>query len=77
MITPSFSLTATERVLPKLALDFTTANLDSRVTLGYQDHSISGGKDVLSIGYEELIAPLIKAVQQLSAEIAKLKAKNG
>jgi hypothetical protein len=25
MITPSFSLTATERVLPKLALDFTTA----------------------------------------------------
>jgi hypothetical protein len=32
MITPSFSLTATERVLPKLALDFTTAQLDSRVT---------------------------------------------
>ena len=32
MITPSFSLTATERVLPKLALDFTTANLDPRVT---------------------------------------------
>ncbi len=32
MITPSFSLTATERVLPKLTLDFTTASLDSRVT---------------------------------------------
>jgi hypothetical protein len=32
MITPSFNLTATERVLPKLALDFTTASLDSRVT---------------------------------------------
>lgn len=32
MITPSFSLTATERVLPKLALDFTTASLDGRVT---------------------------------------------
>jgi hypothetical protein len=32
MITPSFGLTATERVLPKLALDFTTANLDNRVT---------------------------------------------
>ena len=32
MITPSFALTATERVLPKLALDFTTASLDSRVT---------------------------------------------
>lgn len=32
MITPAFALTATERVLPKLALDFTTAVLDSRVT---------------------------------------------
>jgi hypothetical protein len=31
MITPSFSLTATERVLPSMALDFTTASLDSRV----------------------------------------------
>lgn len=33
MITPSFSLTATERVLPRLALDFTTASLDPRITL--------------------------------------------
>lgn len=32
MITPSFGLTATERVLPKLALDFTTGALDSRIT---------------------------------------------
>lgn len=32
MITPSFSLTATERVLPAMALDFTTASLDGRVT---------------------------------------------
>jgi hypothetical protein len=32
MITPSYGLTATERVLPKLALDFTTASLDLRVT---------------------------------------------
>ena len=32
MITPSFSLTATERVLLKMALDFTTASLDPRVT---------------------------------------------
>lgn len=32
MITPSFGLTATERVLPKLALDFTTASLDNRIT---------------------------------------------
>jgi len=32
MITPSFALTATERVLPRMALDFTTAVLDPRVT---------------------------------------------
>lgn len=32
MITPSFGLTATERVLPSLALDFTTASLDPRIT---------------------------------------------
>ena len=32
MITPSYGLTATERVLPRMALDFTTALLDSRVT---------------------------------------------
>ena len=32
MITPAFGLIATERVLPKLALDFTTATLDPRVT---------------------------------------------
>lgn len=33
MITPSYSATATERVLPRMALDFTTASLDSRVTV--------------------------------------------
>ena len=33
MITPSFNITATERILPRLALDFTTASLDSRITL--------------------------------------------
>ena len=32
MITPAFPLTAPGRVLPKLALDFTTAALDPRVT---------------------------------------------
>lgn len=32
MITPAFPITATERVLPRLALDFTTAILDPRVT---------------------------------------------
>jgi Chaperone of endosialidase len=35
---------------------------------GYQDHSISGGDDVLSLGYDQFIAPLIKAVQELSTQ---------
>ena len=33
MITPAYSLTATERVLPRMALDFTTGVLDPRVTV--------------------------------------------
>jgi hypothetical protein len=33
MITPAYVPTATERVLPRMALDFTTASLDSRVTV--------------------------------------------
>jgi hypothetical protein len=42
---------------------------------GFQDHSLNGGDDVLSIGYDELIAPLIKAVQELSAKIEILESK--
>ena len=33
MLTPAYALTATERVLPRLALDFTTGVLDPRVTI--------------------------------------------
>jgi hypothetical protein len=40
---------------------------------GYQDHKIKGGQDVLSIGYEELIPPLIKAFQELKAEFDEYK----
>ena len=40
---------------------------------GYQDHSINGGEDVLSIGYTELIGPLVKAVQELSARVQELE----
>jgi hypothetical protein len=32
---------------------------------GFQDHSINGGKDVLSLGYTEFIAPLVKGMQEL------------
>ena len=42
---------------------------------GYQDHSIAGGKDVLSIGYDELVGPLIKAIQELTARLEALEAK--
>ena len=42
---------------------------------GFQDHKVNGGDDVLSIGYVELIAPLIKAVQELFAEVTSLKSQ--
>jgi len=51
MITPSFSLTATERVLPKLALDFTTAALDSRVTFTRTTGASNPATYVASNGY--------------------------
>lgn len=41
---------------------------------GFKDVSFDGeGDDVLGIGYEELIAPLIKAIQQLSADFEAYK----
>jgi hypothetical protein len=40
---------------------------------GFQDHSVNGGQDVLSIGYTELIAPMIKAIQELTARINLLE----
>jgi len=36
---------------------------------GYQDHTVCGGKDVLTINYMELIGPMIKAIQELSATV--------
>jgi hypothetical protein len=42
---------------------------------GYQDHKVQGGQDVMSIGYDELIAPLIKAIQELTARVKELEAK--
>ena len=40
---------------------------------GFQDHKVSGGGDILSIGYDELIAPMIKAIQELTARINVLE----
>jgi hypothetical protein len=42
---------------------------------GFQDHTIKGGDAVMTIGYTELIGPLIKAIQELSAKVAELEAK--
>ena len=42
---------------------------------GFQDHTINGGEDALTIGYNELIAPLIKAVQELTKKNQELENK--
>ena len=42
---------------------------------GFQDHTINGGDAAMTVGYTELIGPLIKAVQELSAEVDSLKAQ--
>ena len=48
-----------KQTLDKLGIDFG----------GYQDHTVNGGEDVLSLGYTEFIGPLVKAVQELSARL--------
>lgn len=35
---------------------------------GYQDHSVNGGADVLSLGYDEFIAPIVAYIQDLRKE---------
>jgi len=42
---------------------------------GLQDFKINGGKDAYTIGYTELIGPLIKAVQELSEKVEELENK--
>jgi len=51
-----------KEVMDKLKLDFG----------GYQDHSLSGGDDVLSLGYQEMIAPMVRAIQELSEKVDNL-----
>lgn len=52
MIIPAYSLTATERVLPRLALDFTTGILDPRVTVS---RSLNTATRVNDSGYIEIV----------------------
>jgi polyhydroxyalkanoate synthesis regulator phasin len=40
---------------------------------GYQDHTVKGGQEQLSIAYTELIGPMIKAIQELKTEVDTLK----
>lgn len=40
---------------------------------GYQDHKVNGGKDVLTLGYEEFIGPIIKALQEIDARLSALE----
>ena len=42
---------------------------------GLQHHSVNGGKDVYSVGYDEFIGPLIKSVQELSKKVDELNTK--
>lgn len=42
---------------------------------GFQDHSKNGGQDVMSLGYQEFIAPMIKAIQELSQKVKDLEAQ--
>lgn len=40
---------------------------------GYQDHKINGGEDVLTLGYEEFIAPIVKSIQELNTRLEALE----
>lgn len=42
---------------------------------GFQDHKVDGGEDVLSLAKEEMIGPLVRAVQELQAQVAELRAQ--
>lgn len=52
MLTPGYGLTATERVLPNMMLDFTTASLDARVTI---TRALNTATRVNSSGFVEVV----------------------
>ncbi len=54
-----------KQVLDEMNIDFAV----------YQDHSINGDKNILSLSYEELISPLIKAIQELNKKVIELENK--
>ncbi len=64
---PHYGLVAQEvkEVMNELNVDFA----------GYLDSKIDGGEDVLSLGYAEFIAPMIKAIQQQQQMIEQQQQK--
>ena len=62
---PHYGLVAQEvkEVMNELNVDFA----------GYLDSKIDGGEDVLSLGYTEFIAPMIKAIQEQQQMIEELQ----
>ena len=62
---PHYGLVAQEvkETMNELGIDFA----------GYLDSKIDGGEDVLSLGYTEFIAPMIKAIQQQQQMIEQLQ----
>ena len=52
-----------KEVMNELGVDFA----------GYLDSKMDGGEDVLSLGYTEFIAPMIKAMQQQQQMIEQLQ----
>ena len=62
---PHYGLVAQEvkQAMNELDIDFA----------GYLDSKVDGGEDVLSLGYTEFIAPMIKAIQQQQEMIETLK----
>ncbi|MGL5565982.1 MAG: glycosyl hydrolase family 28-related protein [Plesiomonas sp.] len=44
---------------------------------GYQDHTVRGGCDVLSLGYDEFIPPAVKAIQQCWTKLTELETRLG
>ena len=62
---PHYGLIAQEvkEVMNELGVDFA----------GYLDSKVDGGEDVLSLGYTEFIAPMIKAIQEQQQMIEELQ----
>ena len=55
----------------KTVLD--SLSIDTSKFAGYVNPSSTGGEGALGLRYHEFIAPMIKAIQELKAEVEELK----